>query len=126
MQNTSQSWKDEHKKNFLPPSFVEIRLKVGDPNAQADAMASDNGHEFYSKTELLTDELEKHPVKWASLEPGLWLLDGTYRVLGMEDTMPEPEETTYYGFIPDSEYETMLTADWQDFYCVNKRGTVIY
>ena len=125
MQETSSLWKEQQKQNFLPLSYVQVQLKVGDPHAQADAKPTDNGHEFYSHTELLTDELEKQPVKWATLENGLWLLDGTYRVLGMEDTLPEPQETTYYGFIPAGEVDTMLTVDWQEFYCVNQRGQLL-
>lgn len=122
MINVSKNWKDAQKQTLVPYSDIQVQLKVGDPNAQADAVPEDNGHEFYSKTELLTDELEKQPVKWATLENGLWLLDGTYRVLGMEDTIPEPEETTYYGFIPAGEAQTMLTAEWAEYYCVNQRG----
>lgn len=122
MQYVSPDWKKSQKETLVPTSYVHIQLKVGDPNAQADAKPTDNGHEFYSHTELLTDELEKQPVKWATLENGLWLLDGTYRILGMDDTPPEPQETTYYGFIPAGEVDTMLTVDWQEFFVVNQRG----
>lgn len=120
MQPVSDSWKKAQKQTLVPESYVEISLKIGDPKAQADAVPSDNGSVWFSHTELLTDELEKTPIKYASFEPGLWLLDGTHRILGMEDIIPPSSQVTYDGFVPAGEKDTMLTSEWEDFYIISK------
>lgn len=81
MQTVSDAWKTEQRKIFVGESFVEIALNIGDPDAQADATASDNGHEVMSDTANLTTEIEKNPVKYATLEQNIWVLDGSFRVL---------------------------------------------
>lgn len=114
MQNVSDAWKQQQKKTLVPESFLEISIKIGDPDAQADAQANDNGHEFYSNIEQVIEETEKNPIKYATMEPGLWVLDGTYRILGAEDIIPEPPTPEYEDFIPYGETETML-VDYERF-----------
>lgn len=110
MQNVSQKWKDVQRKTLVPESFVEILINVGDPDAQADASTSDNGHEFFSNVEQTIDELEKNPIKYATMEPWLWILDGTYRILGEEDIIPDPPPFEYLEFIPFGDKESMTVA----------------
>lgn len=81
MQQVSQEWKDNQKENIVSESYVEINLTVADPDAPADATASDNGHENYSNVTQLADETEKKPIKYATLEKNMWALDGTLKVL---------------------------------------------
>lgn len=82
MQTASDAWKAEQQKKIITAeSFVEVSLNVGDPEAQGDARASDNGHEAYSSTDSVADETEKDPVRYATLEKNLWLLDGSFEVL---------------------------------------------
>ena len=93
MQQVSQAWKDAQEQTLVPESYVEVILNVGDPESQADATPSDNGHENYSSTEHLADETEKEQIKYATLEPHIWVLDGTCEIL--------PDEPPYgnNGFI---------------------------
>ena len=93
MQQVSQAWKDAQEQTLVPESYVEIILNVGDPDAQADAAPSDNGHEDFSSTEHLTDETEKEQVLYATLERNIWPLNGTAHIL--------PDEGPYgnNGFI---------------------------
>ena len=82
MQTVSQAWKDEQEKKIITSeSLVEISLNVGDPEAQADASTSDNGHTNYSNVEQIADETVKEPIKYATLETNLWALDGSLKIL---------------------------------------------
>lgn len=117
MQNVSEAWKENQKQHLVSESFVEISLNVGDPDAQADAKASDNGHEFYSNIAGTTIDRQHELIKYATLEPGLWVLDGTCRILGAEDILPTPPVVFYDGFIPAGQTEGMITADWNAFLC---------
>lgn len=81
MQQVSQEWKDAQKQTLVPESFVEVSLNVGEPEAQEDAAASDNGHVFYSNTPQVADETEKNAVRYATLERNIWSLDGTVSIL---------------------------------------------
>lgn len=81
MQTVSQAWKDAQKQTLVPESFVEVSLNVGDPEAQEDAVASDNGHEEYSNTAQVADETVKTAIRYATNEKDLWLLDGSFLIL---------------------------------------------
>lgn len=81
MQSVSTAWKTAQEQTLVPESFVEVTLQIGDPDAQADAVPSDNGHEGYSSTEHLADETEKDQIKLATLEHNIWVLDGSCEVL---------------------------------------------
>lgn len=82
MQDVSELWKSTQRKTMVPLSFVEIDIGVGDPEAQLHAEVSDNGHEAFSDVQGVITETEKTPPKYATLEPNLWRLDGTFRILG--------------------------------------------
>lgn len=82
MQSVSQAWKDEQAKQLITAdSFVELTLNVSDPDAQADAEASDNGHEAISNVGGTIDETPTSPVRYATLEKNFWALDGTFSIL---------------------------------------------
>lgn len=77
MQEVSQAWKEAHKKNLVPESFVEVTLTVGDPESQADGTASSNGEVPFSDASSLVDGTDRTPLPYATLEPCIWLLDGS-------------------------------------------------
>lgn len=81
MQTVSQAWKDAQRQTLVPESFVEIILNVGDPESQADATPSDNGHVPFSNVGQVADETEKSPLKYATLETNIWGLDGSMVIL---------------------------------------------
>lgn len=109
MQPVSQAWINNQRKTLVSESFVEISMKVGDPNAQANADITTNGQESIANPEDLLDHTAA-PVKYASLEPFIWVLDGTFQLVGGENV----EE--YEEFIPAGETETLITADGKEFY----------
>lgn len=94
MQTVSQAWKDAQKKNFVPEAFVDIVMSVGDPESQADAKPSDNGHESFSASEELANGKVKNPKKLATLERNLWVLNGSMKIL--REGMP-PDGQGYVG-----------------------------
>lgn len=81
MQSVSQAWKDAQKQTLVPEGFLEVSLNVGDPEAQENATASDNGHVDFSNTPQLADETWKEAVRYATLETNLWALDGTFKII---------------------------------------------
>ena len=81
MQAVSEAWKRAQEKNFVPESFVEVAMTVGDPDAQADASPSDNGQMPFSDAAKLADGTDQTPKKYAMLERNVWLLDGASKVL---------------------------------------------
>ncbi len=84
MQKVSQAWKDIQKKRIITePSFIEVTLNVGDPDAQLDAAATDNGHENYSNTPKIADGTEVIPEGMRHWEDDIWVLDGTSKFYRM-------------------------------------------
>lgn len=80
MQNVSELWKQNQEQHFTSESFVEVMLTVGDP-AEADATTSANSEEEFSNAAALTQEIDKNPIKYATLEKNQFLLDGTFELL---------------------------------------------
>jgi hypothetical protein len=81
MQNTSTAWKEAQEQTIVPESFVELSYRVGDPAAQLDVTATDNGSEPFANTAQIVDELEKTYEKYATFEQDIWILDGTMKLL---------------------------------------------
>lgn len=81
MQTVSQEWKDAQEQTLVPESYVEVILNVGDPDAQADAQSASNGEEVFSEAESLVSETGKSPLRYATLERNIWLLDGSFEIL---------------------------------------------
>ena len=95
MQEVSQAWKDIQKRNFVPESYVEITLNVGDPESQADGKPSSNGELPFSDAHSLVNGVDRTPLPYATLEGRLWKLDGSMMLL--------PDEGPYenQGYIGD-------------------------
>lgn len=81
MQNVSTAWKQAQEQTLVPASYLEVILNVGDPAAQADATSKSNGEMEFSDAESLVEETEKNPVRYATLERNIWLLDGSFLLL---------------------------------------------
>lgn len=110
----SENWKNEQRKTLVPESFVEISIKVTDPDALDDAKASSNGEEYFSTTDEITrDNVE--PVKYAMCEPGLWILDGTYHIVGGY-WEPDRTDVEYNIFIPLGYKVALRTTDGEEVY----------
>lgn len=96
----SQAWKNNQRQTLVSESFVEISFRIGDPEAQADAEVETNGSEFFSTPQEVAEETVNSPVPYATLEPGIWVLDGTRRIVGGPwEPVEPPEEDGSYGVI---------------------------
>ena len=86
MQNVSQKWKDNQNELLTSESFVELSLKLTDPDAYEDATAEHNGSVYFSdEANYVVSEVDKHIDPHATLERNLWLLDGSRKVLPVSD-----------------------------------------
>lgn len=86
MQNVSQAWENNQNELLASESYVELSLKLTDPDAYEDATADDNGHvSFADDADYVVSEVDKNIVPHATLERNLWLLDGSRKVLPVSD-----------------------------------------
>lgn len=82
MQSVSQEWKNTQNGLLVPESFVEISLKLTDPNAEADVTAEHNGSVYFSnEADYVVSEVDKNIVPHPTLERNLWVLDGSREIL---------------------------------------------
>ena len=82
MQTVSQGWKDNQNELLTSESFVELSLKLTDPDAYEDATAEHNGCAYFSdKADYVVSEVDKNIDPHATLERNLWLLDGSREIL---------------------------------------------
>lgn len=94
MQEVSTKWVENQAKRMITtPSTLELDISVTDPEAQADASTAANGETAYSHAGKLADGLAKRGDCYATLEPGLWVLDGT------RDLLPASGPYNDNGFI---------------------------
>lgn len=82
MQEVSAKWNENQKNRIITtPSVLELTISVTDPEAQADASTASNGEMPFSHVDKVADGLTKTEHRYATLEPGLWVLDGTFDLL---------------------------------------------
>ena len=82
MQTVSQKWKDNQNELLTSESFVEISLKLTDPDAYEDATAVHNGSAYFSdEADYVVSEVDKNILPHATLERNLWVLDGSRKIL---------------------------------------------
>lgn len=89
MQNVSAAWAAAHAGALLGESFVEISYDVTDTDAQAAAAASASG--ALSALSRISDTVAADPTPpaaYATLEDGLWLLDGSRTVIPASGAAP--------------------------------------
>jgi len=81
MQSVSADWKANQLNYFVDEAYTEIKLQIGDPDAMADATPTANGEEPFSNVAEVASEIDKYPVKYATLETNIWNLDGSCTIL---------------------------------------------
>lgn len=116
MHPVSQAWKNNQRQTLVSESFVEIAFRIGNPEAQADAEVTSNGAEYFATPKEIVEETVNSPVPYATLEPGIWVLDGTRRIVGGDWTPVEPPIVDMDIFIPAGENSAMRTASGDEFY----------
>lgn len=86
MQTVSQEWKDNQNELLVSESFVELSLKLTDPDAYEDATAEDNGSVYFSdEADYVVSEVNKNIRPHTTLERNLWVLDGSREVVPSSD-----------------------------------------
>ena len=86
MQKVSQEWKDNQNELLTSESFVELSLKLTDPDAYEDATAEHNGSVYFSdEADYVVSEVDKNVDPHATLERNLWVLDGSREILPIND-----------------------------------------
>lgn len=85
MQNVSEAWKLNQTQHFVSEGFVEVKLTISDPDAEADASTSVDSEESFSHAAYLTSVIEKEPTKFSTLERNIWDLDGSCEILPVSD-----------------------------------------
>ena len=81
MQGVTREWIDNQNELLVSEGFVEVTLTLADPDALADASATDNGATYFSNTAQIVSEDDKDIVPYATLEENLWVLDGSRKIL---------------------------------------------
>ncbi len=78
MISASSAWVAAHRELLLPEMFIEIAYTVSEPGLQEDAVATGTQEASFSKVADVVSTIEKSGSKYATLEHGLWGLDGAY------------------------------------------------
>ena len=85
MQPVSANWLNNQKQTLVEESFVEVFYDIADPDALADASASDNGSIYIADTPQIVSGVAKDIVPYATLERNIWLLDGSRKIIPESD-----------------------------------------
>lgn len=86
MQKVSQAWKDNQNELLVSESFLELSLKLTDPDAYEDATAEHNGSVYFAdEADYVVSEVDKNIDPHATLERNLWVLDGSREILPVND-----------------------------------------
>ena len=74
----SSAWVAAHRQLLLPEMFIEIAYTVTEPGLQEEAVASGPTAASFAKTADITSAVEKVGNTYATLEHGIWGLDGNF------------------------------------------------
>lgn len=89
MQQVSTAWAEAHAGALLGEAFIEISYDVTDPDAHGDVVPSASG--ALDPLSRISDTVAADPTPpaaYATLEDGLWLLDGSRRVIPASGAAP--------------------------------------
>lgn len=96
MEGTSTAWRENQQKQVTDEAFVEVLYKINDPNiALAQATADDKS--YFSDLPALVGGVDYDLNSYATLEPDIWLLDGTRKC-----TVPAEGNYRNSGFVSSS------------------------
>lgn len=84
----SSAWKEVQQRRLLPEMHIEVTYNVTEPGLQLDASSTATMQEAFSVANTLVYTGERFPEKYATLEHGLWGLDGSYEYFDGSPTDP--------------------------------------
>lgn len=112
MEYVTQEWKDTQQLDLLPENYVKITYRVTEPGLNDTYTVTTNGEEIYSDVSNLADA--EGMVKYATLEPGIWMLDGSCNLL--------PDEAPY----GDNKFVSSAFCDDDGYFAVNPLITLTW
>lgn len=77
----SNGWVDAHKRTLLPEAFIEITYAATDPSLREAATTTGQNEAYFSDPSELTQATSRNTEKLATLERGVWGLDGSSEFL---------------------------------------------
>ena len=112
MEIVSQAWKDVQRLDLLPENFIKITYRVTEPGLNDTYSTEANGEAVYSDISDLssTDGM----VRYATLEPGVWMLDGSCYLL--------PDEAPY----GDNKFVSSEFCDNDGYFTANPVITLLW
>lgn len=112
MEIVSQAWKDAQQLDLLPENFLKITYRVTEPGVNDTHNVETNGASEISNMEDLSNA--EGMLKYATLEPGIWLLDGSCFLL--------PDEAPY----GDNKFVSSEFCDDNGYFAVNPIITLLW
>lgn len=112
MENVSVEWKALHEQDLLPENFVKITYRVTEPGLNDTYNTATNGEAIYSDISNLANA--DGMVKYATLEPGIWMLDGSCYLL--------PDEAPY----GDNKFVSSEFCDNDGYFTANPVITLLW
>jgi hypothetical protein len=106
MISVSESWKNAHKGELLPESFLEISVGFADPEARDLVTATSSNNAVFSNLQNVVGDIDTpSPAYYATLEHNLWILDGSRNI------MPDAGSYQSPGYVSadDTEGNILLT-----------------
>ncbi len=92
MYQASEAYKVQIREPMRNPCYIRVRFGIQDPEANKNAVLSNNGQLSYSSVPTL-DGSSETGRRYGTLEPGFWLLDGSL------DTAPDTPPYTLQGYV---------------------------
>ena len=89
---TSEAYKEQIREPVRNPCYIRVRFGIQDPEANRNAVITNNGALSYSSNPTLDGESDTKR-RYGTLEPGYWLLDGSL------DSAPDTEPYTLQGYV---------------------------
>ena len=112
MEIVSQAWKDAQQLDLLPENFVKITYRVTEPGLNDTYSTETNGEAAYSDISDLSNVDGMY--RYATLEPGIWMLDGSCYLL--------PDEAPY----GDNKFVSSEFCDNDGYFTVNPVITLLW
>ena len=112
MEVVSQAWKDAQRLDLLPENFLKIIYRVTEPGLNDTYSTETNGEAVYSDISDLSNT--EGMIKYATLEPGIWMLDGSCYLL--------PDEAPY----GDNKFVSSEFCDNDGYFTVNPVITLLW
>ena len=95
MQTVSNAWRENQAKPMTSEGFVELSYYFTDPNIQVTQIHASPELTPVSQVGEIINQHTRHVTPFGTLEPNLWLLDGTHHTV--PETFGEPRP--FAGFI---------------------------